>query len=240
MSNFDWSSLDRLYLTKLLWEISNSIVGKSLLTSDLHSLMASHLKSKLPVRISKLLNDKVALDYVYVGGLYHSGYDENCKKCIEITFSYNMFQESLKLSKQKFKRICLLVADTILHEIIHMRQYRRRDFKYLPDYPSTASKQEQREEQSYLGCSDEIDAYGFNIACELTDKFGADKNQIVNYLNDAQYGNGRRGNSWRMYLKAFNYNHDHIIIKRLKKKVIRYLPYANIGKPYRNKDWISY
>ena len=240
MSNFNWSSLDRLYLSKLLWEISNDIVGKSLLTTDLHSLMASHLRSNLPIRISKSFNDKVALDYVYIGGLYYSDYDEDCKKCIEITFSYNMFQESLKLSKQKFKRMCMLFADTVLHEIIHMRQYRRRDFKYLSDYPSTASKQEQREEQSYLGCSDEIDAYGFNIACELIDKFGTDRHQIVNYLNDAQRGNGRRGNSWRMYLKAFNYNHDHIIIKRLKKKVIRYLPYAEIGKPYRNKDWIGY
>jgi hypothetical protein len=39
------------------------------------------------------------------------------------------------------------MADTILHEIMHMRQYRRRKFKILPDYASTAEKTEQRAEQ---------------------------------------------------------------------------------------------
>jgi len=42
-----------------------------------------------------------------------------------------------------------------------------------------------------------------------------------------------------MYLKAFDYNHDHKIIKRLKKRVIRYLPNAELGRPYRTADWIN-
>jgi hypothetical protein len=42
-----------------------------------------------------------------------------------------------------------------------------------------------------------------------------------------------------MYLKAFNHDHNHVIIKRVKKKVIRYIPYAKLGKPYRKKDWID-
>jgi hypothetical protein len=45
-----------------------------------------------------------------------------------------------------------------------MRQFRRRNFKQLPDYASNAEKSEIREEQEYLGCKDEIDAYSFNIA----------------------------------------------------------------------------
>jgi hypothetical protein len=42
-----------------------------------------------------------------------------------------------------------------------------------------------------------------------------------------------------MYLKAFQHDHDHPIIHRLKKKIVRYLPQAQVGKPYRNKDWIA-
>jgi hypothetical protein len=135
--------------------------------------------------------------------------------------------------------MCYTIADTILHEIMHMRQYRRRKFKILPDYASTAEKTEQRAEQEYLGCSDEVDAYSFNIACELMDKFKYDPVQVIQYLNEDQKGLRRRHNSWRMYLKAFDHNHDHTIIKRLKKKIIKYLPRAINGKPYRNKDWIS-
>jgi hypothetical protein len=120
-----------------------------------------------------------------------------------------------------------------------MRQYRRRKFKVLPDYASNADKTEIRMEQSYLGCSDEIDAYAFNIACELVEKFQGDKNQIINYLNENQKGKKRRHNSWRMYLKAFQYDHNHPIVQRVKKKVVSYLPQAYLGKPYRNKDWID-
>ena len=126
-----------------------------------------------------------------------------------------------------------------MHELIHMRQYRRRKFKQLPTYNSTAEKTEQREEQTYLGCSDEIDAYGFNIACELLWKFKNDKDKVIAYLNEDQKGKRRKHDSWRMYLKAFNHDHEHPIIKRVKRKVVRYLPNALYGKPYRNRDWIS-
>jgi hypothetical protein len=120
-----------------------------------------------------------------------------------------------------------------------MRQYRRRKFKELPDYASTAEKDEQNQEQSYLGKSDEIDAYGFNIACELLTKFNGDHQLIYQYLNEDQSKKKRRSNCWREYLNAFDHDHNHIIIKRLKSKVIRYLPHAEAGRPYRNKEWIG-
>ncbi len=121
-----------------------------------------------------------------------------------------------------------------------MRQYRRREFKQLPDYASNASRDSQREAQGYLGCSDEIDAYGFNIACELLDKNNNDPGAVIKHLGIDQKGVRKKYDSWRMYLKAFNHDHNHVIIKRLKKKIIRYLPAAAVGKPYRNKDWICY
>ena len=120
-----------------------------------------------------------------------------------------------------------------------MRQFRRRKFKDLPDYASRAEKDEQNQAQSYLGKSDEIDAYGFNIACELVSKFKGDEQLITQYLNEDQSKKRRKSNCWRDYLKAFDHDHNHIIIKRLKKKVIHYLPHARVGKPYRTKEWIG-
>jgi hypothetical protein len=120
-----------------------------------------------------------------------------------------------------------------------MRQFRRRDFKQLPDYASTAEKREKRDEQKYLGNSDEIDAYAFNAACELVSKFPDDHNSIVKYLNIKQSRTRGKINTWQMYLKAFEFDHDHCIIQRFKKKIIRYLPYADLGKPYRDRYWIN-
>lgn len=236
---FDWSILDRDGLANYLWELHPEIVNQELTTKKFHSLLYKHITKVLPVKVSKKSDYKVELNYVFIGGTYYSDYDKERKKCIEVVLVYNPFYETVKMTKKRFQRLCYCFSDTILHEIIHMRQFRRRKFKDLPEYESNAAKSEQRQEQSYLGCSDEIDAYGFNIACELMDRFDCNQNKVIKHLSLDQRGLRTKGDCWRMYLKAFGHDHNHEIIKRVKKKVIRYLPHAESGKPYRNKDWIS-
>jgi hypothetical protein len=236
---FDWSLLDRIGIASHVATLAPEIVGVSLTNEEFHQKVIKHLKKVLPLRFKKNYNVKVEENYVWVGGTYYSNKDEDKEKCIELVFEYSAFFDNVCLTRQRFRNFSFVIADTLLHEIIHMRQYRRRNFKVLPDYASTAEKTELRMEQVYLGGSDEIDAYGFNIACELIDKFKGNEQLAIEYLSEDQKGLKRRHNSWRMYLKAFQHNHDHPIIKRVKSKVVRYLPQAKIGKPYRNKDWID-
>ncbi len=240
MVKFNWAQLDRNSIYDFMLLLQHKVVKVDLEVVRFHKIISNHLKKHLPIRTRRSSNLLVGENEVWVGGTYYSDYDQEKEKCIELVFEYHPGTEILNLSLLQYKRICRGIADTLLHEIIHMRQYRRRKFKCLPDYASNAEKQELRQEQSYLGCSDEIDAYGFNIACELYDKFDGKFNRIINYLNENQKGKQRRVNSWRIYLKAFQHNHNHPIIKRVKKKVVRYLPFAEIGKPYRNKDWIDH
>jgi tRNA G37 N-methylase TrmD len=70
--------------------------------------------------------------------------------------------------------------------------------------------------------------------------FSGDHKKIVKYLNENQKNKRGRNNCWKDYVRAFDYNHNHPVIQKLKKKIIQYLPNAEIGKPYRNKDWINY
>ena len=119
-----------------------------------------------------------------------------------------------------------------------MRQYRRHGFKSLHNYNSTASSSNVRAEQGYLGCTDEIDAYGFNIACELLEKYNWNQKLVIKHLSINLKGDRKKGGGWKMYLKAFEHDHNHEIIKRLKKKIIRYLPRAMAGKPFKSRDWI--
>jgi hypothetical protein len=239
-AKFDWSMLDRKGLTQFLAEISPKLVGQELTNTKFHSIISKHIRSQLPVKVVKRSDTKVEFNQVYTGGAYYSDDDKDRnRQCIEIVFVYNPIIGSVCITQHRFRKMCSLFADTILHELMHMRQYRSRKFKELPDYASSAEKTEQRLEQEYLGNPDEIDAYGFNIACELMDKFKGNEYQVIEYLSEDQKGLRRRYNSWRMYLKAFDHDHNHIIIKRLKKKVVRYIPYAELGKPYRGKDWIS-
>jgi hypothetical protein len=237
---FNWSTLDRETIANFALSLESELVNVDLTVGQFHSRLTNHLKKLAPIRFRKSANYKVQPNQVWVGGTYYSDWDQDKKKCIELLFVYPLFEENICISKKRYRGMCNTIADTLLHELIHMRQYRRRKFKIIPDYNSTADKSERREEQSYLGCNDEIDAYGFNIACELIEKFKGNYDDIINYLSENQKGKQRRHNSWRMYLKAFQHDHNHPIIQRLKKKIVRYLPQAYIGKPYRNKDWICH
>lgn len=238
-SKFDWSILDRGGLFEYFYSLYPEICDQKMSVDCLHTKIARHVKKLVPVRINKSRNPKVDEGWIWVGGTYFSQWDKEKRLCIELELVYDLFSEKITLTRRRYQRVCYSLADTLLHEIMHMRQYRRRKFKELPEYASNASREEKRQEQEYLGNSDEIDAYSFNIACEILDKFGYNPKKAINYLNENQKGKNRRHNCWRMYLKAFDHDHNHPVVQRVKKKVIRYIPHALNGKPYRNKDWIG-
>jgi hypothetical protein len=239
-SSYDWSMLDRELLTEITALSAYNIVNQQLTPVELSSRIRSHLRFfKVPVNIVSIYHKNTNKNSVWVGGLYYSGKDELGQKSITVRLQYNPTEQYVKLNKQKFRRMCLAIADTILHEMIHMRQYRRRCFKSIPGYESVAESSKQNAEQIYLGHNDEIDAYSFNIACMLGNKFKNNVNQIVDYLNKDLSDNRLEKNSYRTYLKTFDHNHNHIVIKKLKKKIMYYLPYAKLGKPYKTSDWLK-
>ena len=237
--DFDWSEMDRHSLAGFIGVLAPKIVNQRISVDKFHGIIYRHLKKYIPLRITKTKYKKATPNTVMVGGCYYSERDQFNKTCIEISMLYSPEDEHLKLNNRKFARVCIVIADTILHEIIHMRQYRRREFKDLPDYPSTARKASKREEQSYLGNSDEIDAYGFNIACELLDQY-ENTNDIIKHLSIDQKNKKVKYDGWLMYLTAFDHDHNHPVIKKVKKKILQYLQNAEIGKPYRKRDWICY
>ena len=238
--DFNWSALNRQALYAMLYRAGKEIVGKKLLVEDLHSILSKHVKQHLPVRVKLDRDFKTEEDYVYVGGMYSSDIDKkNCPRYIEVIFSYNFFQQYLKLSRYKWKRICKIFADVCLHEIIHMRQFRARNFKLIPVYSSNAERAKERKTQEYLGDRDEMGAYAFNIACELYDRFGDNFGAAKKYLNLDTYKRHKR-TDWFRYMKAFDNNHNHTIIKRMKKKVINQLPNARLGKPFKTNDYLTY
>lgn len=238
-STFNWSQLDRQTLFDITYELQDRLVGQKLSVKKFHDTVIRHLKLYFPIKGSRQKDPTIENSWVYVGGAYYSSLDADKDTSIEISLAYNPADKHITMTRRRFCRFCIGIADTILHEIIHMRQFRKRRFKTLPGYQSTASRAEQRQEQEYLGDNDEIDAYSFNIACELYEKFNGNQKLIVNYLNENQKYTRRRHNSWRMYLKAFGHDHKHPILRRVKKRVIYYLPKAEHGKPFRSCDWIS-
>ena len=240
MSNtpkFNWATLSRYDLFRGLNSLRSQVVDKPLSPHKLHQIFYTHIKSVLPIRITKKIDPEVRKGEVWIGGMYHSDFDQEYRKAIEVSFNYHPGDVRVVISSSRWKRICFLFADTVLHEVIHMRQYRIRNFVTIPEYPSTAECAKQRADQSYYGCRDEIDAYGFNLACELYDRFGTNYNKAIDYLENGKHKRNKKS-VYYAYLKAFDFDYNHKVIKRLKKRAMRYFPYAQIGKPFKTADWL--
>lgn len=236
---FDWASLDRKYLIGLFNPIRKQIVGQKLTPTQIQKILSKHIKQHIPIKVSKSIHNKNKIDNINVGGFYYSWLDKKRYKAIEIRFGFNPTNKFINYSNYKFNKLAINFSDIVLHEIIHTRQFRSRNFKYLPEYPSTAESYTQRQKQIYLGDRDEIDAYAFNVACELIDRFGNNQKNIVNYMNKDLQDTRYSKDCWKMYLDTFDHDHQHPVIKRLKSKTIRYLSNAQIGKPFKTSDWLK-
>jgi hypothetical protein len=239
--DFNWSQLDRTNLYNMLYTAGTDIVGQKMPVKLLHQRLSAHIKSCLPVSIKKLQYDtKQDRGFPYMGGSYDSVLDrKGKKKFIEVVLSYNPLDIEARITKYRWTRLCSLFADTILHEMIHMRQFRARHFKSIPGYHSTAEFAEIAKEQEYYGDRDEMGAFAFNIACEMIDRFGYDPTTIKRYMDSD--GAKRHKNSWWFnYMKFFGGDHNHKILRRMKLRIMRNLENAYYGKPFKTTNHLTY
>jgi len=237
--NFNWVELTRNGIIGIvqqsLIEVSNPI-----LVPEFHGRVVSLLKKHIPIRVKKkFVPNALKIGQVAISGYYYLDYDQAGNKPIELIFFYHSRDDHIKLNRKRISNIGVLVADTILHEIIHMSQFRKKNFLFCPEYRSCARRAKTRTAQEYLGKFDEIDAYAFNIVDELADRFGPDRSKIVAYINSDQRYCRQRNNSWLMYIRAFEHNHNHPVIRRLKKRVVKYLDRIHTGRPYDVNPWLT-
>lgn len=235
---FNWSMLDRNMLYSMFYSLGKDIVGKPISVNNLQKKLSKHIKQYLPIKVSQDRDPNTEKTWIYIGGYYYSENDQLSRRPIEILFSYNPLDQFVTITSYRWRRMSKLFADTVLHEIIHMRQYRSRKFKYIPGYESYAASAKARKTQEYYGHRDEMGAYSFNIACELTDKFGQDYKSINEYL-DATPKKSKKSTYYR-YLESFGWNHNHPIVRRLKTKIKKNLPHAQLGKPFANNNYLTY
>jgi hypothetical protein len=239
--SFNWSQLDRNNLYSMLYTAGRDIVGKKMPVGQLQKKLSTYIKSSLPVKVVRRRNDfKHDPKIVYMGGTYYSDRDQaGYTRFIEIVLSYHPFTEQIKMTEYRWRRLCSLFADTILHELIHMRQYRSRNFKLIPGYESTAHYHKQRQDQEYYGHRDEMGAFSFNIACDMLDRFGYNPVEIRKYM-DSMRAKRHKSTSYCKFLTAFDWDHDHLKVRQMKKKILKQLEYAAIGRPFKTTTHLTY
>jgi len=237
---FNWSELDRNMLYSMLYELKPKIVDKRLPIAEINSMVSKHIKAHLPIKVTSSRFKPVKPGEVWIGGAYHSYLDNlGNKRFIEVELVFPTTADTMQTSLYRWERMCRLFADTVLHEIIHTRQYRARNFKDIPGYESTAYYAKDRREQEYYGHRDEMGAHSFNLAQELIDKFGFEISDIKEYL-DSPVPKRVRPNSWGRFMKAFEYDHSHPKVVQMKRKIMTQLENAYLGKPFKTTNHLTY
>ena len=237
---FNWSALDRSVLYSMLYNLKSEIVNKRLTIGAINSLLSQHIKQHIPITVTRSRGTQVGKKEIWIGGAYYSDLDKKGRKrFIEVVFAYPTKISTMQISNYRWERMCRLFADTVLHEVIHTRQYRARGFKSLPGYESTAYYARTRREQEYYGHRDEMGAHSFNLAQDMIDKFGWDIKAIKTYL-DSNVPKRQKTNGWGQFMKAFEYDHEHPKVRQMKRKILHQLEYAYNGKPFKTQDHLTY
>ena len=237
---FNWSLLNRDTLYSMLYSLKPEIVDKRLPISEITGIVSKHIKAHLPIKIRSHRHRPVKKGEVWIGGAYYSDDDKQGKKrFIEIELAFPTTADTMKTSLYRWERVCTLFADTILHEIIHIRQYRARNFKDIPGYESTAYYAKDRAWQEYYGHRDEMGAHSFNLAQDMIDKFGVDPKAIRECL-DSKVPKRVRPNGWGRFMKSFDYDHAHPKVRQMKHKIMTQLENAWHGKPFKTPNYLTY
>jgi hypothetical protein len=169
---FNWSLLDRETLYSMLHQLKSELVDRRLPIDEITRLISQHVKCHLPIKFKSSRYKPVKKGEIWVGGAYYSDLDKKGRKrFIEVEMVYPPNISTMKMSIYRWERVCQLFADTVLHEVIHTRQYRARNFKDIPGYQSTAYYARTRKEQEYYGDRDEMGAHSFNLAQDMLSKY---------------------------------------------------------------------
>ena len=131
-------------------------------------------------------------------------------------------KKGIKFNTTALEEIKHRLIDALEHEMIHSLQYQKRDFKQQKGYRS------RDREQEYLGNQDEIEAFAKNISSELLRH--ADKEQATDMLRSVKNTTELRDKIGNLlspnlvgYLRAWDFNTRHPVIKKLLKKVYNYI-----------------
>jgi hypothetical protein len=167
----------------------------------------------LDIKVTTVRDKTLGDEIFYANGYYDPADDEDGERCIELVVTHNFSKDEIWYQDQ-VRQLLIQVFDTVVHELKHQRQYRKRHFK-MGLNRGTGYK-------DYLADPEEVDAYSISIAIELCRSLG--KTRALRYLHNVDKLSRFKikGNfvspCLASYLAEFS-DSNHPIIRDLSKKV---------------------
>lgn len=184
---------------------------------DLIDTLGEFLALRFKVDVVAAQADQVDMDDININAYYDPDMDERKKIAIELVLVTNPNCHYITFDSTTWLSFCYNVADCLAHELIHMKQFRSRDFEDVAVRHASAFN-EVTDTQGYFSDPDEIEAYAFNIAQELKEH----KDPFLKLQDLKKISSKDSINLWA-YIKTFNDDLEHPTIKKLIKKVYKHL-----------------
>ena len=132
-------------------------------------------------------------------------------------------KKGMDIDDAGFDELSKATAKVIVHELLHKSQSNARNFvDTKPFKVKAAFSSKQAKSQQYLGNSDEIEAYGHNIAVELLRSYGSRKKVLTALKNFTRIGPDKSPDLYA-YLVTFGMDQKNSVLRKLVKKIILFL-----------------
>lgn len=220
----------RKEVLEIFEDIKPSIVNQFYAVDELIQDLGQFIGNRFNIDVKHAETAQVDQNDIELNGYYDGGLDEVGDIAIEIFLITNPMQDVMLLDEKQFDSITRKIADTLSHEVIHMQQFRARDFLEVEKWEFGGDGYEEdydedEENRWYLSSPDEINAYAYNIANELLDRNSY--SQVIEKLNKVKdIAIEDSVNLWA-YVNAFSKDVNHPVLRRLIKKVYKSLDYLN-------------
>ena len=179
------------------------------------------------IKLKTLRDRHLSNNQVVISGSYDPVEDESNFSSITIYVSYSTTQKNIYIRSIDWSQLCIDLIECTGHELIHQNQYRERGYNPSSSFfVGTSTDDERRGEQEYLGCTDEIEAFGYSIAADVYLNVGPKKLSYKHIAKTAMF---------KEYSAAFGSNHPiiHQLIEFASKYYIQLQGDKNAKEPGR-------
>jgi len=216
----------RKEILEILEDLRPKIVNQFYTIDEIIQEYGYFIGSRFNVDVKHAEATQIDHNDIELNGFYDGGLDEGDETPIEIYLVTNPMQDVMVIDHNQFLNIGRKIADTLSHEVIHLRQYRARNFLEVETIQYKELESEEEESRWYLSSPDEINAYAYNIANELLERNDLQKvKEILNKVKDVSMDDSI--NLWA-YVNAFEKDVNHPVLRRLIKRVYKSL--INLSK----------
>jgi hypothetical protein len=205
-----------------LSNIKYSLLGVNTFRRITAVLNCEFKKQNLPITFKyETFKNYDVFDYS-VGGIYDSNNDR-CYIVLHFSTNKRFYLEEREWDKFKFH-----ISQACQHELIHkyQNQFRENNFEYEPIDLRSLQQGSIDDEQNYLSCLDEIDAYAHDIAMEIKFHYP----YFNPYFVLSSISKRRKLDSYNYYRNTFKHEDWSYIRKLLLKKTYKWLPYVTYSK----------